>query len=866
MVPCSLRFEVWIQIFLFSYWVCCWLNVAETSCNYMSRKRKTRPRRKSSDTTFTQFSDDGRVIGIHDIEDNPVERIQSVRDSNTQEESLLTQFEEAGKELENPWDKFIEGPMPEPKDAEVQHLERNGFGAIVFATQAVHKAKNQFKLMLEKQQFKKNITLVCRQRRSSGILPGCEQQKGLAYWMYATLSKCFHNWSETTRLNRWSKQSLDPYSIHEEGSSFLNLQVDVKINVDNDKESNPGNDEEEKNNVKKQHTITLMTPDVNSVRERSTFSNNYTGKPTNKNKTASNKSNTKTKKDISIFDYTFENSVSFVDRLTNARRDSIKLGAFNGGTTSSTANTTTSNSTTSSGGFSGGFSTIRSDFGSINSRSTGTKNNTEDPRDALVARMSPKVLLSLHINYYRLKKRENATKERKKTEDREQAIAHSIDNGGIGPSVKKLKPTPKLSFEEQKKMFLDFVEASGCMPRPPSKLKSAMHAVRSVVRMRKKFGGQFGDQFGGQFGGQFGTVTSRLKATKSLNESNLETQMDGTTTSPKLKSKRRMRRGSLQVGRSVEHQNISNQSRTLGLKEVATNTATVLPRQKPTDNNVRTLVVHLNNATQITESNIKSNSPGSSEKITADSSFLFRKAFISSISLSLSTGRGGRRIQLPTFRVVLVDDSKPFRIKLRTLLQRMFQNIVIELCATPKEGIKKVLGADPNKPINMVIVDQVFIGTKTTGKQMCDILARGSGGGGGGGGGSSGKRGSGSGSGSGSQCMSPCILVSDYIELDSGNNVDEVHARDNQDIQERRRVGRSSINIHASSSSASTNPHNNIVERCNKREINTGRFFSMLLFVIFFVSLFFFFANFFSLFFSFYFYRHGHELVYEICK
>merc|ERR1712166_1279127 len=77
-----------------------------------------------------------------------------------------------------------------------------------------------------------------------------------------------------------------------------------------------------------------------------------------------------------------------------------------------------------------------------------------------------------------------------------------------------------------------------------------------------------------------------------------------------------------------------------------------------------------------------------------------------------------------------------------------------------------------------------------------------------GGGGSSKRRGTGSGS--GSKCMSPCILVSDYIELDSGNNVDEVHARDNQDVQERRRVGRSSINA-----------HNNVVERCNKREINT---------------------------------------------
>ena len=83
--------------------------------------------------------------------------------------------------------------------------------------------------------FRAKAELSCgdpsRQRRSSGILPGCEQQKGLAYWMYATLSKCFHNWSETTRLNRWSKQSLDPYSIHEEGSSFLNLQVDKRFCV-----------------------------------------------------------------------------------------------------------------------------------------------------------------------------------------------------------------------------------------------------------------------------------------------------------------------------------------------------------------------------------------------------------------------------------------------------------------------------------------------------------------------------------------------------------------------------------------------------------------------------------------------------------
>ena len=130
-------------------------------------------------------------------------------------------------------------------------------------------------------------------------------------------------------------------------------------------------------------------------------------------------------------------------------------------------------------------------------------------------------------------------------------------------------------------------------------------------------------------------------------------------------------------------------------------------------------------------------------------------------------GKVNHEIQPNNFRVLLVDDSKPYRIRLKTMMLRLFENISIEVCATPKEGIKKIMGA--NTPIHIVIVDQIFVGTKETGKQMCDVLARRSM--------------------FQSRCSSPCVLISGSVEV-------------------------SDEKIKSSSVS-------NIVECCNKREITS---------------------------------------------
>jgi len=675
-------------------------------------------RRRSSSTTFRAYSS-GRVERVYDLDDS-VARIQSVRDSSTQEESLLAQFEEAAKEPENPWDKFIKGPMPDPKDAKRQPLERNEFGAIVFATKAVHNAKNRFKLLLHPQEKKKtNLLVDCRRRRSSAVIPGCSQQKGLAYWVFGTLTKCFQHWRETTRLHLWSQNTVDAY--HFDSPSEV--------------EQNSATNESDKE--KKMFTVALMKQELGTYStERKDGSGSNTKRP-------------------SALDVMFEDSVAFVDELTSARRDSIKVGGmFNVG-----------------------------------------EDPREDPRDPLIARMSPKVLLSLHINFVRISKRELQAQEQKEAEERELAIAHSIENGGTGPPVGAKRQRANPTFKEKKLLFLDFVDASGCMPKPPSKLKSAMHAVRSVVRMRKKFG-TFGK------GNIFtGSTAKQLQAKKESNA-----QLEASTTMSTKSPQRRTRRGSFQVGMSGEQNKAFNRRRnTVGSAEAAakasaklTHTAVVIPRTSVAGADARNFVANLNQMPRI---NVSVSDSGG---IVAGASF-----WRGSISLSLpNCQRGGRRLQLPTFRVVLVDDSKPFRIKLRTLLQRMFQNIVIELCADPTEGIHKVLGAPADAPINMVIVDQVFVGTKTTGKQMCDILARGSG-----------RRGA------ASKAMSPCILVSDYIELDAARNVDEVFAEDTKNIRERGRAGPALLAKKANSSSVSTNPHNNIVERCNKREITQDLIF-----------------------------------------
>ena len=81
-----------------------------------------------------------------------------------------------------------------------------------------------------------------------------------------------------------------------------------------------------------------------------------------------------------------------------------------------------------------------------------------------------------------------------------------------------------------------------------------------------------------------------------------------------------------------------------------------------------------------------------------------------------------RAVQPQVIRAVVVDDSKPFRLRLRYMLTRLINGISVTLCASPEEALNEVLGT--HSRIHIILVDQVFVGSKTTGQEMCDILAR----------------------------------------------------------------------------------------------------------------------------------------------
>jgi len=58
----------------------------------------------------------------------------------------------------------------------------------------------------------------------------------------------------------------------------------------------------------------------------------------------------------------------------------------------------------------------------------------------------------------------------------------------------------------------------------------------------------------------------------------------------------------------------------------------------------------------------------------------------------------------------VVDDSKPYRIKLRSMLQHLFPHINILMCGSPTEGLRTILSA--TKDIKIVISDNMFVGTE----------------------------------------------------------------------------------------------------------------------------------------------------------
>lgn len=205
----------------------------------------------------------------------------------------------------------------------------------------------------------------------------------------------------------------------------------------------------------------------------------------------------------------------------------------------------------------------------------------------------------------------------------------------------------------------------------------------------------------------------------------------------------------------------------------------------------------------------------------------------------------GRTFRTPMLRVVVVDDSKPFRLKLRAILRKLFDNITVTLCASPKEGICTVLGASAKAPIHFVIVDQVYVGSSTTGQEMCDVLARRSN--------ALGLRHSGR----GKHRVAPCVLISGCVDVSAGKKntspsscphalVSDVRNSSSRTTWGRRQTtsslsdeGDEQLSLSRQNASTTNNnyyrcqAHNivderqpsqgcNIVERCHKRDISSG--------------------------------------------
>ena len=80
--------------------------------------------------TSTSFDLRGRVAVIQDGQE-PKEILQSHRDSYHQD-TLLDEFERAYQDNnENPWDRFIDAPVPKSKDAKRQQIHKDEFGKMV---------------------------------------------------------------------------------------------------------------------------------------------------------------------------------------------------------------------------------------------------------------------------------------------------------------------------------------------------------------------------------------------------------------------------------------------------------------------------------------------------------------------------------------------------------------------------------------------------------------------------------------------------------------------------------------------------------------------------------------------------------------
>jgi hypothetical protein len=681
--------------------------------NIKSRICKAYSQTSSSPLTCRTYSN-GRITNWL-ILDKPAKKIISVQEKKKQEDSLLAGFVDALQpSLAQPWDKFINGPMPHPSESQRQPINRDDFGRIIFATKKLEKV--QKKLITNQETTTMSIKL-CQKIRASGIIPNCIPQKALAWRVFHLMFLFFNRWKNLIRLSSWSRKRPDPYACYSSYSALF-------FNSKNKREDEKGGEERGKKNEIGISEVACFTNETDGIKgielvpkkqmlmtiKKATAKNiniNYP-KPTNNSNrryaistvhTAPNQpiavpcsspSFIETKNinefddwSTSLSDPLFGEAAAFLDKWKQTRRNLIKHDLLDN-----------------------------------------TKN--DNIRTTMIASMKSQSLLTLCLRFFHQMEREETTWRKKQLKKQQTQVARAVVEQDVKSSDEEETPTSPKSyfknkiFKEQCRDFIDFIELCGCLP-----MIHATTDINSSSRKERGIDKSLVDKSGKR------REIKMFKTKRNLLFCNRNNEK-------MVASKNYTRNNYHFRHQSHEHKLF------------------VVPH-RPKVPNAKAMVNRLFRAAVATKYNTK-------------------KRCITSASSNL------RKLQIPVFRVLLVDDSKPFRIKLARMIQNLFENTIIEGCATPKEGVNKVLKASStDAPIHIVIVDQIFVGSDLTGSQMCSCLVRNA---------------------SKLDQMLPCVLISDYLEIDSENRKN------------------TTIKTPISGEIKTTTQSNNIVEKCCKKMIS----------------------------------------------
>ena len=609
----------------------------------------------SSPAMTRSYSSYGRIVKWLDL-GKPAISVTSKQDMDTQKRSLLANFKKGSNSSPMPWDKFINGPMPDLKQAVREPIRRNAFGAVIFATHTVDTVKMKLTNFLPKKKTQTNSlydttkTLVneCQRRRSTATLPGCIQQKALAWWVYTMLLKCFQTWKRGARLIAWSRKRPDPYtsysSMWDSGDSGTETTSRTTC-IDNF--NSAADNKKCDNNMNETKAIPIPIPLSETI--------------------ALCHSNTLPIEESPLSQSTYDDAVTFVDNLMQSRRLLVKRG-----------------------------------------------------EESVRTSMKPQVLITLRLKFLQLRKKNEEKARMEEAREMEEVKEEVEEDGRWGnttttsaPSTSTTSTTTSITTSSTSITTKDFTDFLNWTEN-----YSNMERERAVKPSSP-----------------LDSSTAQPQAVRQY------TQKKRNTTCGQGKNKSKSKRKSSNSNSKSNSFSAMRSSQRCRVSHSATAVAAV-PRQ-PTKRNAATLVTHLMGSRRL---------------------------------------HAGRHVQLPIVRVLLVDDSKPFRIRLCSMLRRLYKNIEIETCATPNEGLKTIMTTSLDSPIHIVIVDQVYVGTHTTGKQMCDILARRSK--------------------VEPRCNSPCVLVSGNVEVSVGG------------YRKKRQGSTSTAAVSSSNLSG-----NNIVEIRDKREI-----------------------------------------------